>query len=735
MNYKGKKHLINKRNEKSRKKQIKKSKNTKTSNILYLTEKKLWVKLKQKYNCDKKKYESFLVDYLLNNVNCHIVSVFKEKMLSDYVDEFMHRKYDKKESEERMPKYYNYYKNYLYFFCKPTFKDMKFNDIIQNNGEKKAELYYKRNYLKAKSFDDMKDCGFEKSDSVSSSDSQKSSNDEKDSNIFNEKLKEKLENDSVLTTISNGINKTMNLDINNEKLEVFCENKYDISNDTTVANFINDYGKEIEKNKSKKNNIKSYKTIKNRINNKKKLFNKQYIKKSNEKNRKKEKKVNFLKIYFSNIKQNKKIDFIKNKKELQFFYKEYNKIENELNDIIRNYKNNLKNKYNRKTTTTTVSSTPHYNYSNKYDIKSRNKKKILFNKTSIQTVTNVYTTQNRNNNNKSKTIYKIKDNKKNNDNKRYNSNSTSAIKIKLKKKIKYLNDGICETYYNKSHKKVNNLSIKTEKTCKTNNKNNISLNTDLANGKNKKEKNFINSTNNCHKVIRTIKINKNNKLFQKNKNNLTKDRNKNNITNEFTNININNINISNINIKNRNNNSSKEKMAQKTKMNKTKIYKKSRNYGSCSSLNSTNNQYNKKNKSIYYNSMSNINYYINNTHHNIIIKTQNNLNKNKINKKRYKKKGSNLTYISFPLMNNNKIISPYNRIYNKNKKTNNYSKSVSNIFNSNTKKLKYKNNSKSINKTELINNSSNKNNKYRKTIMSYITKSDTTLSQYKNKIK
>ena len=80
--------------------------------------------------------------------------------------------------------------------------------------------------------------------------------------------------------------------------------------------------------------------------------------------------------------------------------------------------------------------------------------------------------------------------------------------------------------------------------------------------------------------------------------------------------------------------------------------------------------------------MSNINYYINNTNQNIKMKTQNNLNKNKNNKKNIKKKASNLTHISFPLLSNNKNISPYNRTYKKKKRANNYAKSVSNIFNS-----------------------------------------------------
>ena len=35
-----------------------------------------------------------------------------------------------KESIERIPKYANYYKNYLTFFCKPIFRTIFFDSII-----------------------------------------------------------------------------------------------------------------------------------------------------------------------------------------------------------------------------------------------------------------------------------------------------------------------------------------------------------------------------------------------------------------------------------------------------------------------------------------------------------------------------------------------------------------------------------------------------------------------------
>ena len=105
-----------------------------------------FLKLKKNYDCTPSKYNMYILDYILNNLDCHLVSQFKENMLSDYIEEFLRREYNYSESSQRIPKFPIYYKNYLHFFCKPTYNCFKFNKIIQNYGEKKAELYYKENY-------------------------------------------------------------------------------------------------------------------------------------------------------------------------------------------------------------------------------------------------------------------------------------------------------------------------------------------------------------------------------------------------------------------------------------------------------------------------------------------------------------------------------------------------------------------------------------------------------------
>ena len=94
-------------------------------------------------------YNNLILDNLLYNRNSHLVSVFKDYMIWDYIDEFLKRFYNSKETFERIPKFSAFYKNYLDFFCKPIIKNFHLNLIVQENSEKKAELYYNQN-LKGK---------------------------------------------------------------------------------------------------------------------------------------------------------------------------------------------------------------------------------------------------------------------------------------------------------------------------------------------------------------------------------------------------------------------------------------------------------------------------------------------------------------------------------------------------------------------------------------------------------
>ena len=75
-----------------------------------------FLKIKKKYDCTSSIYDQYILKYILENIDCHIVSQFKEKMITDYVAEFLRRQYLYSESRDRIPKFSLYYKNYLNFF-------------------------------------------------------------------------------------------------------------------------------------------------------------------------------------------------------------------------------------------------------------------------------------------------------------------------------------------------------------------------------------------------------------------------------------------------------------------------------------------------------------------------------------------------------------------------------------------------------------------------------------------
>ena len=221
------------------------------------------LKIIKNYNCSKKKYEKYIINNLLNNANCHLVSIFKERMLTDFVDEFLRREYSNAESADRIPKFALYYKNYLKFFCQPTFSNFVINNIISDYGERKAEVYYKNNYQGGKSKEN-EDLGFEESDSEEETEKDIRFKYNENGEIFNDSIKENIDNVTVMTTINNSKNNTINLNLNNEKIEVFSENKCDKSNDTTLHEVLDivKKGKQninSKKTKSSNHNLNNYK--------------------------------------------------------------------------------------------------------------------------------------------------------------------------------------------------------------------------------------------------------------------------------------------------------------------------------------------------------------------------------------------------------------------------------------------------------------------------------------------
>ena len=117
-------------------------------------ENQIYDKLNNKYGNKgsfKYQYLGLIMENFMFNKSTHLVSVFKDYMIVDYVEEFLKRYYLTTESYNRLPKFSLYYKNYLKFFCIPTLINLYSNNLIHNRFEKKAEFFYKENYKNKKS--------------------------------------------------------------------------------------------------------------------------------------------------------------------------------------------------------------------------------------------------------------------------------------------------------------------------------------------------------------------------------------------------------------------------------------------------------------------------------------------------------------------------------------------------------------------------------------------------------
>ena len=214
---------------------------------------------------NKYKYFYQVTENLIYNKETHLVSEFKDKMISDYIDEFLKRFYRKKESFQKIPQYSEFYINYQKYFCVPTFRIKFFNKKIHNQREKKAKCYYNKNFkeldtdslsennigIGAISMDGKFDKGKLYYQNIK----------ENNKTFFNKEVKEMLEKESI-----------SNINMNSNTLCVYeSENKIkknnshllnNISNEESLYDIMNYLNK--KKLFENKNNSKKNKDLKNK---------------------------------------------------------------------------------------------------------------------------------------------------------------------------------------------------------------------------------------------------------------------------------------------------------------------------------------------------------------------------------------------------------------------------------------------------------------------------------------
>ena len=213
-------------------------KNEKNINRL---EKIINMNLKYKYNTSNPNFlcslDIFITENLIYNKRSHLVELFKDYMLWNYIDEFLRRFYKTKESKERISTLYLYYKQYLSFFCKPIFTNFKYNDILLNGEEKKAKLFYNNYYINKNKQreDNNKDNGIlniEDSNSINNNISRNSSREKY--MIFNEGIRKRIENNYI-----NNFNFNISFKLSESSIKCRDENSSRIySNDNSLFSII-----------------------------------------------------------------------------------------------------------------------------------------------------------------------------------------------------------------------------------------------------------------------------------------------------------------------------------------------------------------------------------------------------------------------------------------------------------------------------------------------------------------
>ena len=167
-----------------------------------------------KYNITPFKHTLISIQNFIESKYCREIAVFKENLIFNYRQEFLKRLYNKNESLSRLPKFVVYYRNYLLFFCRPIFHELKLDEKFQKYYETKAQIFYQDNYNKENK-------------------KEKNTNNENPITIFTPKIKQllsgqnssshltikKVDSNSVITVLSleNSILKMLNE--NNNKLK------------------------------------------------------------------------------------------------------------------------------------------------------------------------------------------------------------------------------------------------------------------------------------------------------------------------------------------------------------------------------------------------------------------------------------------------------------------------------------------------------------------------------------
>ena len=319
--------------------------------------------LYSKYGDIEEDYYLSYSNQIIYNVSSHFNCIYKENQYIENKDEFLKRLYSVHECLDRIPKLSDYYKNYLKFFCRPSFKNYKLGKLLHDFEDKKAEIFYKNNY--ADSINEIDDKEKEKENSEKKSSSSLSSLD----NITNNKI---IFDKRTKKIIDNNLNNdlcTITLTLESSRTNAPRDNMSTIDNN----NLYNDNGCLISKRSNGNSSFEKYiySLVHYQFNKKLKNRNKKFENNKKSFSRRKKKFLNSPSThppYIARIYKKSNLNSISNSNNYinKDYFQKNKSIKNSLYTLARkNFKNNCFISYKNETRFLSPKSTKHYmNYKN-----------------------------------------------------------------------------------------------------------------------------------------------------------------------------------------------------------------------------------------------------------------------------------------------------------------------------------------------------------------------------------
>ena len=275
--------------------------------------KKLKIHLYNKYGDSINNYRIQKINYLILSINSNIFINFQEFTVYDDYEEYHKRIYYKWEIPIKLNDLFEYYSNYLTFFCRPIFTNFFYNNLLHYCDDKKADIFYKNNFKEQeKEDDDNNDKSIKKNNKNEKNISKENTNktnlikdkfEKVNILIFDKETKNKIENSNNILSSIDRVKEEEQNTISSRKIEKEKNNIFFGNSDHNLLDLIKEINDNFN-NKVKNNDINQYiKNNKEIINYSSMLKQKIYQKYSSEN----------LKTTNNNIQNKQKLDLLKDK--------------------------------------------------------------------------------------------------------------------------------------------------------------------------------------------------------------------------------------------------------------------------------------------------------------------------------------------------------------------------------------------------------------------------------------